>query len=201
MDYLPDGEAQLIPWLVNFTTKLQTHQKTLTLTDAQLKAEQDRATALVGSIQKNEQKRAEYLAQVAATRSLKEAELGRLRATVRLLKAQPTYTDAIGQDLGVIGSPATLVAKQAKPSLRIETAPGVVRLKFSKEGWSGVNVYREQADGTWSFLGTDTRSPYEDRAPLARPGQPELRKYRVTYVHKDLEVGEPSDTVTVTFAG
>ena len=120
---------------------------------------------------------------------------------MRLLKAQPTYSESIGQDLGVVGTAAMLAAQEAKPTLRAELAPGLVRLKFSKEGWSGVNVYRQQPDGSWRFLGTDTRSPYEDRTPLAQPGQPELRQYRVTYLHKDLEVGTPSDTVSVTFAG
>ena len=38
-------------------------------------------------------------------------------------------------------------------------------------------------------------------APLAAAGQPEVRRYRAVYLHKDSEVGEPSDVVQVTFSG
>ncbi|MFO0573726.1 MAG: hypothetical protein U1A78_07010 [Polyangia bacterium] len=202
MDFLPSADPQLIPWLKNFSAKLQLHQKELGLADSAVKAEEARVTALASAIEKNEQKRAEYQAQVTATRTLKEGELGKLRATVRLLKAQPTYTEAIGRDLGIV-APASggLRGDEAKPRLRAELAPGLVRLKFSKEGFDGVNLYREREGGGWVFLGHDTRSPFEDRAPLARPGQPELRRYRAVYVDRDTEIGEPSDTLQVTFAG
>lgn len=202
MDYLPQADPHLIPWLKNFSTKLLLHQKELGLTDALVKAEEARVAALAGAIEKNEQKRAEYQAQVAATRTLKEGELGKLRATVRLLKAQPTFTQAIGRDLGILApSGGTVRSDEAKPRLRAELAPGLVRLKFTKEGFDGVNLYREREGGGWDFLGHDSRSPFDDRTPLARPGQPELRRYRAIYVNRGIEIGEPSDAVQVTFAG
>jgi hypothetical protein len=202
MDFLPSADPQLIPWLKNFSAKLQAHQKELGLTDAVVKAEEARVAALTGAIEKNEQKRAEYQAQVTATRTLKEGELGKLRATVRLLKAQPAFTEAIGRDLGIL-APAggSLRSDEAKPRLRAELAPGLVRLKFTKEGFDGVNLYREREGGGWDFLGHDSRSPFDDRAPLARPGQPELRRYRAVYVDRGVEVGEPSDVVQITFGG
>ena len=81
MDFLPSADPQLIPWLKNYSAKLQLHQKELGLADSAVKAEEARVTALASAIEKNEQKRAEYQAQVTATRTLKEGELGKLRAT------------------------------------------------------------------------------------------------------------------------
>jgi hypothetical protein len=200
-DYIPDSDAQLSTWLKNYRVKLANHQTVLTLTDAALKAGQGSVDKIVGGIEKTEQKRTEYQAQVAATRSIKETELASLRALNRLIKAQPTYTEAIGRDLGIVGSMNTLAADTAKPTLRADVQPGFVRLRFSKEGFTGVNLYRERSGGSWEFLARDTQSPYEDRTPLAAAGQPEVRRYRAVYLHKDSEVGEPSDVVQATFQG
>jgi hypothetical protein len=200
-DYIPDSDAQISTWLKNYKAKLANHQMVLTLSDAALKGGQGSADKIIGGIEKTEQKRTEYQAQVATTRSLKETELANIRALNRLIKAQPTYTEAIGRDLGIIGSVNTLAAETAKPTLRADAQPGFVRLRFSKEGFTGVNLYRERTGGGWEFLARDTQSPYEDRAPLAAAGQPEVRRYRAIYLHKDSEVGEPSDTVQVTFSG
>ena len=202
MDYLPDADAQLIPWLKNFHTKLQVHQKALGLADAVVKGEEARTTSLVGSIEKNEQKRAEYQAQVTATRVLKQRDLPALRGTVRLIKAQPTYTEAVGRDLGIVGTNGgALSGEGKKPTLRAEVAPGLVRLRFIKGRFDGVNLYRESDEGSWDFLGRCSRSPFEDRAPLSRPRQPELRRYRAVFIARDAEVGEPSDTLHVSVNG
>lgn len=202
MDYLPKGDPQRIPWLKNYTSKLLVHQKALGLSDAMVKAEDARAAALIAAIEKNEQKRAEYQSQVTATFTLKEEELGRVRSSVRLIKAQPAYSEAIGRDLGIVITGGGVLREQGrKPQLRVARATGVVRLKFAKEGFDGINLYRERTEGGWDFLGRNTRSPLEDRTPLSRPGQPEVRRYRAIFVSKDTEVGEPSDTLHVSFSG
>ncbi|MFO0574668.1 MAG: hypothetical protein U1A78_11780 [Polyangia bacterium] len=200
-DYIPDSDAQLATWLKNYGSKLPNHKAALGIPDATIKAGQGSAAAITAAIEKNEQKRTEYQAQVAATNATKTGELASIRALNRLIKAQPGYTESIGRDLGIVAGLNSLAAETAKPTLRADAQPGLVRLRFSKEGFAGVNLYRERTDGGWEFLGRDTQSPFEDRAPLAAAGQPEVRRYRAVYLHKDSEVGEPSDVVQVTFSG
>jgi hypothetical protein len=61
--------------------------------------------------------------------------------------------------------------------------------------WSKGNAVLKQ---TWTLLGTDLSSPYiDDRAPLTA-GQPEVRRYRLRYINRDVPTGDYSDTMTVT---
>ena len=77
-----------------------------------------------------------------------------------------------------------------------------MRLKFTKLGVDGVNVYaRLKGQSTWTKIAFDSSSPYEDHRPLSVPGTPEVREYRLIGVIKDEEVGLASDIVAVTFAG
>jgi hypothetical protein len=62
-----------------------------------------------------------------------------------------------------------------------------------------VNVYmRVQGTSVWILLGRDTRSPYIDITPLAHPGTPEVREYRVRGVIDDVEIGNYSPTRQIT---
>ena len=54
---------------------------------------------------------------------------------------------------------------------------------------------------TCKKLSFDSNSPYDDHTELAVAGTPEVREYRAIGVLADEEMGQPSDIVTVTFAG
>jgi hypothetical protein len=53
----------------------------------------------------------------------------------------------------------------------------------------------------WKFISRDTNSPYADYTALAVAGQSEVREYQAFGVLNDQQIGQPSDIVSVTFAG
>lgn len=121
---------------------------------------------------------------------------------VKRIKASANYTDAIGEDLGIIGAESDFVADDFVPKLKGKSMPGFVDLSFIKDVTDGVNIYsRLQGETEWKFLAFDTESPYHDTRPLAAAGKPEIREYRCRAVISDEEIGQWSDVVTVTFSG
>ncbi len=125
-----------------------------------------------------------------------------ISAIVARIKASANYTDGIGEDLKIIGNESEFDAANYKPQLKGKAMPGMVNLSFVKDTTDGMNIYaRLQGQTTWVFLGLDTESPYMDTRPLAAAGTPENREYRCRAVISDVEIGQYSDVVQVTFAG
>lgn len=113
------------------------------------------------------------------------------------------YTEAIGMDLGIIGDETTFDADNFIPAITGKPMPGQAIIGFTKHGIDGVNVYSHAVGGDqtlWVKLAYDGHSPYIDTRPLAVAGQPEHRQYKIRGVIHDLEIGQWSDVVSVTFA-
>lgn len=126
--------------------------------------------------------------------------LKRIFAFIKNLKTRSFYTQVVGQDLGIIGSEAS-VDPNAVPKVSAEARSGEVIVRFSKDGHDGVWIESQVAAETaWSFLAIDSTDPYNDTRPLKVAGQPEKRRYRVCYWD-----GDPSNVWTavleVTFGG
>lgn len=202
-DFIPTRSGDRAIWLQTLSSKIDPVVKTLGMPSTFGKDVQGRCQTLIAAYQANDAKRAEYQAQVSSTTSLDEALLPEIRAALRLLKAQPGYTDDIGRSLGIVAAPgSSALPAKIRPSASAEARRGLVRIRFRKSGLDGVNVYgRRAGEAGWRLLGRDNQSPFEDRAPLDKPGVPEVREYQLIGVQRDQEVGVPSDTLTVTYAG
>jgi hypothetical protein len=202
-DFIPQNEGQLILWLGNFQNKFTTtHAATLGYTPAQITAISDSCTALVTALNAVEAAKTALRNAVESKDTVKFDSLGFLRTEIRKIKTNDAFTDAMGKDLGIIGSPEDMDAESMKPKLSGEAFPGYVRLKFTKKGLDGVNIYtRLKGQSQWTFLARDTVSPYDDTRPLSQTGVPETREYMCIGVIDDTEVGQQSDIVTVVFGG
>lgn len=202
-DFVPRRDADQTVWLKNLRDKLPTHAGVLGWSAAEIKAMQKQCDDLISTIALNQQKFAEYQAQVATTKALKETGIGAVRGAARRIKSAVSYTEAMGKDLGLIGGGTGLAAPTAfKAQATAELHPGFVRIKWRKAGCDSVNVYsRRTGESEWRFLGRDTVSPYDDAAPTAQPGINESREYRVIALRKDQEIGEPSDILSITVSG
>ena len=198
-DFFPSTDGDLVLHLQNYRDKLPSYGKSLAWAPASIKASQERCTRVIEALHATEQRRAEYQAQVETTREVKKTDLAALRADIRLIKASGGYSDAMGRELGLIATAAPQGrADGGKASAKAELRGGTVRIRWTKGRLDGVNVYmRRQGDSEWALLGRDTHSPYDDSSPLGKAGVPEQREYRVVGVKKDLEVGAPSDIVSV----
>ncbi|HLG34481.1 MAG TPA: hypothetical protein VI757_06325, partial [Bacteroidia bacterium] len=53
----------------------------------------------------------------------------------------------------------------------------------------------------WEHLANDHHSPYHDTRALAVAGKPEVREYRARGVLGDVEIGQWSAVIKVTFSG
>ena len=95
------------------------------------------------------------------------------------------YTDTIGQDLGIIGAAAT--AHTAPPALtQGAVALNNVELLFTPYEHDGIYLQSQvQGEAGFTYLATDTASPYNDTRPVKTPGQAEWRDYRACWWDSD----------------
>jgi hypothetical protein len=125
--------------------------------------------------------------------------LTRIFALIAKMKLSAAYTEAIGTDLGIVGSQET-----EKPTPKFAATPEqgsgcqCVKLTFFKYTHMGVYIESRRGNGAWEFLAIDTESPYDDERPLLVPGVPEVREYRMRFWDKGTPNGEWTDVVKVT---
>jgi hypothetical protein len=129
--------------------------------------------------------------------------LPRLRLLVQRIQLAPGYTEAVGRDLGILGTepggsePSDASAKPTAKARGI--ASNTVQIDFSKERFDGVLIEgRRTGETEWTTLATDNFSPYVDARPLKEDGKPEVREYRLRYIEFDEPLGEWSDVISAT---
>lgn len=95
------------------------------------------------------------------------------------------YTDNIGTDLGILG--AASVVHADPPALNAGTvAQNSVELTFNLYEHDGLWLESQrQGETGFTFLATDTGSPYVDNRPVKTPGQAEWRDYRACWWDAD----------------
>lgn len=223
MDYLPKSIGDLVVWYANFAAKIGGYAATFNLAAAEVtQVQADHATIqfVVNGQQIRQTDAQEWtryrdlmlFAPLGAPTpptptpgnvgSLPEGAqasiIPRLRRLVERIKAHPNYTEAIGEDLGIV--PPKAQPGVAKPDLkaRAETAFRV-RITFAMRRHPMIEIQSRRGNETeFTTLAYDTASPYIDDRPPLNPEQSELREYRARYINKDNQpVGEWSDVVSV----
>ena len=131
------------------------------------------------------------------------ATFRKAREAIAGMKTNSGYTPETGAALGIVGESESFDPNSYEGELRELTlsAPGQVTVTFGKAKGQidAVNVYsRRQGTSAWTFLARDSRSPYIDTTPLAQPGTPEVREYRLRGVIDDVEIGNYSPTRQMT---
>lgn len=226
--YLPRREAQRVIWLNNFAEKLSDYAAAFGISPAEVTRVEGMAlfySYIINLIAKS----STYTQELTQFKNLLSVApngttLGPLPAlavpaappitqagiftfigglVMRIKGTTAAYTVAIGEDLGIIGDETTFVPDDYKPVLKGKTLPGNNEIGFSKEGVDGQNIYSNPVGGTnpneWVKLAYDSSSPYNDNRPLAVAGTPENRKYKARGVINDVEIGQWSDVLSVTF--
>ncbi len=123
----------------------------------------------------------------------------RVRAIIQRIKSHPNYTEAMGQDMGIV-APSSAPTGTPKPTATADAQPDShILIKWVKGAFDGVQIESQRAgETTWTLIGMDTSSPYLDsRAPLIA-GQPEVRRYRLRYFQSDVPTGDYSDIIVIT---
>ena len=202
VDFIPRSESEQTIWAGNFKTNLLTQGAAVGLTAAQITALGTSATNIITAINNVETKRTALNEAVAQKDTIKKNDFKVIRENVAKIKTNAGYTPAIGQSLGIIGSSVGFDTDNYKATITASKFAGFVRIKFTKNGVDGINIYnRLKGTGVWKFLARDTKSPYDDHIELENEGQPEHWEYRAFGVIDDAEIGQPSDIVEIVFGG
>jgi hypothetical protein len=126
----------------------------------------------------------------------------RFRELVRMIKAHPAYTTAIGEILGIEGvQTAPPPPADFQPEISLELRGGQV---FIRWGWGGKGVFLKAIEievdrgSGFQFLTIDTTPNYTDTATL--PATAAVWKYRAIYRDGEGRVGQWSAVVSITVA-
>jgi hypothetical protein len=200
--FFPRKDAELVVWANNYKTKIAVHAATLGLTQPQVDAEVALCNNLIDAVNVVNVHRNDLKSSIQARIDAVNNQGGGLRAEIGRHKTAIGYTNAIGQDLNVVGAYVGFDVNTFKPKISTELFGGNIRIKFRKLGADGVNLYhRKKGTTAWLFLTRTTKSPFENHLVLATPGQPEHWEYRAFGVLNDNEIGTASDIVEVIFGG
>lgn len=199
-NYLPTKNAAQILWYTNFKLKIQTLGPAIGLLGLEIQEAQQYCDMLIATINDVEAQKANLKAAISRRDTARTNELFEMRTLIGRFKTNTSYNKAIGKDLGVIGSHELFDTANYKPILKASHYAGAIRLKFTKKGTQGVNIYhRKKGDMNWGFLVRHTKSPYTNAIKLAIDNQPEHWEYRAIGVINDKEIGQASDIVEIVF--
>lgn len=215
-DYMPQNDAEFLIWFANFVSKIAGYASVLGIGTSTLTELANDLAAAYYSINVVEIFKTEAKEKTQYKDTLLDGPIGlpstafpvnptlptvptnvvapgikkRTRDTIARLKRHANYTPAIGDDLGVTGTPSPALPTAA-PLPTLSVLPGsVVTLKFKKGSADAVLIEGKRGSETgFTLLEKRLNSPYSDgRAPLVS-GVSELRTYRIRYVSGDIPVG------------
>lgn len=194
-DFMPGALPAFAEWVQLQQRKRAAHAPTLGWSAADLTRRDQADAAVLQALTDAADAQRKASAAITARDAAMQAYKAAVRTDIARDKTHPQYTDAIGQDLGWLGSGGDAALRPAalKPTLKVQPSPLGVRLDWSKLDQDGVRVYRRRAgEAAWGRpLAFDTRSPYIDtETGLSGPYE-----YYVQLMKDDEPVGEASDIV------
>ena len=223
--YLPNFDIGKNAWLGNFAAKLPIHQTALGLSAgdvASVTADAAFFNYVLTAQRQCANTSQQWTAYKNAARSGDDASLGampaapslgtapaavapgiftRVKELVARIKTQPGYTEAIGQDLGIIGAEQEIDLNLVKPVLNIVLQAGHPLVQWIKQGLDGVEIHVDRGTGVFTHLAYDTQPDYLDTAPLPAPGQSAIWRYKAIYRLNDEQVGQWSNPVSIAVTG
>lgn len=222
-DYLPNGDADKAVWLANFVEKAKNYAVLLGLSPATIiKLEEDR-DAFVAALVLLDALRNSVEAVTAFKNRLRDGKtplgvlptlptlpvvpptlqsdiFGHVRQLVRAIKANPNYTETIGDDMRIIGDEITEDPNLWQPSLSVNFVAGAPHLKWTKGQSESIKIWVDRGTG-YELLIVSTHKDYTDHHALPAEGQTALWKYKAVYLLHDSEVGQISPVLEVAVTG
>ena len=223
-DYIPKANAALVVWFSNFAAKFAQDAETLGFTPADVDSVNNDYTMLVYMVNSVEAYKTASAERSAFLRVMYESPAGgaapalpkapnnpppavivspgilaRTRLLVNRIKLSPAYSESTGRDFQVIGGGGPAPDPNARPSLTGRVNGGRVELRFVKGVYDGVTVQTQAVDSQeWVYLDKVTVAPCVD----ARPATPAtaIRRYRAMYFKRNADIGQWSETVSVTLS-
>ena len=127
---------------------------------------------------------------------------GRASTLAVRIKNSPNYTEAIGQDLGIIGAEVIVDLNSLKPVLTLSLTAGHPHIGWSKQGMDSLELLADRGDGKGFVPVTfTTNTDYADNSPLPAAGVSAVWKYKAVYRLNDAQAGQWSDVATIGVMG
>ena len=124
----------------------------------------------------------------------------RLTALVSRLKTARNYTEAIGQDLRIVGTEQTVDTSGWKPIIDLASEAGHPIIKWPKGDAESIEIWADRGDNNGFGLAAVTTAPaYTDTS--TKPAAGAVWKYKAIYRLRDAQVGQWSDVVSVAVGG
>lgn len=223
VSYIPSGDADRGIWLGNFNTKLPTYASLLGITAAEVTAVQ-KDTAMFQYILSMGEAYKQMVNNITAYKNLLKHAVGqqhlgaiptapvlptapatvpegcfdRVSKLVKRMKASVNYTDAIGQDLGIVAPTQTIDLATIQPDLSVKLDAGRPHIKCNKSYADAIDLYVDRKDGAgFVLVGRLLKLDYIDTVSL--PANTLLAEwdYKAMYVIGNDNVGLMSPVVGV----
>jgi hypothetical protein len=201
-DIFPRQKALLRGWLETFKAALDDRGAEVGIDAGRVTTMDGRIDGWIASFVAIEPAKNAWQTTTAANDSLTDTLLPDIRTLIKDIKGSTAYTTAIGEAFGIITPASGFDPSTFKTTLKIKIEGGRIIIDFVKSEVEGVHIYtRLRGELGWTYLATDTHSPYYDTRPLATPGHAETREYMARGVINDEEIGLDSDIASVVFSG
>ncbi|MFI5217844.1 MAG: hypothetical protein ACHQNT_00030 [Bacteroidia bacterium] len=220
--YFPKSNKKRLAWLKNFSDKIGTYASVLMILPTEAQEVKDYYTMLKHAMDTIEMVRSfsksmtafrkelmfglpggnasdvPVLTLPAAPAAVPSGIFGIISGMVQRMKGSIHYTEAIGEDLGIIGADFVKDFAALKAVLKIKPDLGRPEISYNKYNTHGMNLYVNRDDGNgMKFLKRLTRTTFIDKYKLPEEKRIALWKYIGIYVVDDIEVGIASDEVSV----
>ena len=221
--YLPYGDRERLIWLKNFNTKFASYSATFGFTAAEVTSLANDTAAFGFHLEMSELFKTESRERTAYKDRLRDGPIGaslgvlpsvptlpapppvvpagifpRVASIVKRFKAHLAYSEAIGQDLGIIGPEPTLDLKGQRPVLIVSKKGKDVVIKYVRGKNDGIQLYCKRGNETdFEMVAVVNLASYADKRPNLVAGQPETRKYRAWFLLDDEVVGQESSEVSI----
>jgi len=122
----------------------------------------------------------------------------RLSALVASIKANPNYTNAIGQDLKIIGAEIITDPANWQPALGGKMNAAHPIILWTKGRATAIEIWVDRNDGNgFVFFAIKTTPNTVDNTPLPDKGTGVIWKYKAIYLLNDEQVGRWSDVMSI----
>ncbi|MES2763479.1 MAG: hypothetical protein V4677_14795 [Bacteroidota bacterium] len=223
ISYIPNSDSDRTVWLNNFSTKINTYATLVGLTPAEVTAVQKDFSMYAYVINmlevykqtvnnitsyKNLLKHAvgqQHLGALPVAPTLPTAPVvvtegvfDRISKLVKRIKASASYTEAMGNDLGIIAPVQVFDVNAMQPELKVNLDGDRPHIKCAKGYSDGIDLYVDRKDGAgFVLIGRLTKPDYIDIVDLPQNVLLAEWDYKARYVIDNNVVGMMSSIASI----
>lgn len=217
--YLPTSDLSKVIWLNNFASKFATAAPSLGFVAADVTSVYNDAAMFAYLVNLTEAYQTAKEQRVHFKNLMKEGPMGkpmgalpvtpvvadmptivapgifpRISQLVQRIKSNSAYSEALGRDLGIIGSQAAMDMRQVKPVLRVSLKGSAVEVQWQRGDADAMYLEVDRGTGVWEFLSMRTGIRLVDEVT---PNKFARWRYRGIFLVNDEQTGQWSDEVSI----